>query len=218
MKVFLHLLLLWPQRLFSWFVRARLAAFSLFVVILAVYISFSTGTEQALRLWGLALQLLGLAAAAVGIRDTRRMFGKPSFLQLLRNWVSSVPGLRPKTQTVNLSGSVSMTCSASATVWRGTRPGASVDERLTVAEENLIDVERRLRAAENSISDNDRAIATKLRQEAEERKEQDRQLDLRIESASTDGLHLAAAGAFWLGIGLILSTAPVELLRLVGNA
>lgn len=218
MKVSLHLLLLWPKRLYGWFARARLAVFSLVVVMLAIYFSFGTDTEQALRLWGLFLQLLGLAAAAIGIRDTRRMFGQPSFLQSLRNWASSVPWPIPKTQTVNLSGSASFSVSASATVWRGTRPNASVDDRLAAAEENLLDIEKRLGVAENRIIDSERAFNNKIREETEQRKEQDRQLHLRIEAASTDGLHLATAGAFWLAVGIILSTAPKELLLILSNA
>ena len=208
----------WLKRLLSWLAKPRLAWFSLLVFAISIYFALRSGTEDAVRLWGLALQLLGLAAAALGIRDTRRMFGKPSFLQLVRGWISSIPGFRPAAQTVELSGIASAGSTASASLWAGTKPGASVEERLTAAESNLRALENRINAAESSIESNHRELILQIRDEADIRKEQVRLLDLRIEAASTDGLHLAAAGAFWLAVGVTMSTAPKELLLIVLGA
>lgn len=98
-----YFMLKWLARLLHWFASVRLAAFAFAVVVVAVWVSFFVHTEPALRLGGLCLQLLGIAAAALGIRDTRRMFGKPSFLQSLRNWAKSWPRFKPKTQHVSVS-------------------------------------------------------------------------------------------------------------------
>lgn len=202
----------WLKRLLTWLASARLTWFSILVVVASFYLAFRVGTEDAVRLWGLALQLLGIGAAALGIRDTRRMFGKPSFLQLIRNWFSSIPGFRPASQTVQLTGVASAGFTGSASVWAGTKPDASIEDRLKAAEANLRSLESRINSAESGIESNHRELLGKLRDEADTRREQDRQLDLRIEAASTDGLHLAAAGAFWLAIGVTMSTAPKELL------
>ena len=218
MKYFARLLFLWCKRLAGWLGRAWLATLVLAVVVAGVSLAIALRTEAAIRLSGLFFQLLGIAAAAVGIRDTRRMFGKPSFLQLLRNWAASVPRLKPKAQNISVSSSVSVGSSVSATVWHGTAPDASLEQRFAALEANLRDVERRVRTAENDISNNERAFTSRLREESDERVKQDHQLHLRIEAASTDGLHLAAAGAFWLAVGVILSTASSEILCLIGNA
>jgi len=95
MKGAVHLMFNWVTRLLHWFTSVRLAAFAIAVVVVAVSVSFFVRTEPAIRLAGLCLQLLGIAAAALGIRDTRRMFGKPSFLQSLRNWATSWPRFKP---------------------------------------------------------------------------------------------------------------------------
>lgn len=208
----------WLRRLISWASRARLAGFVLLVVVLSLFMSLSSKSPDAVRLWGLFLQLLGIAAAAIGIRDTRRMFGKPSFLQLVRNWFSAIPGFRQKPVHAEMSATASFGSSCSANVWAGTRPDASLEERVDAAERNLRQLEGRLNAAENDIATNHRDLSGKIREESDSRKEQDRLLHLRIEAASTDGLHLAAAGAFWLAIGVTMSTAPVELLKLSGAA
>jgi hypothetical protein len=47
------------------------------------------------------------------------------------------------------------------------------------------------------------------------RENEDWKLHIKIESASVDGLHLAAAGVVWLAFGLVMSTVPSELLWLI---
>jgi len=214
MKEYVHSMLSWVTRLFHWLVRARLAAFAAAVVVVAIWVSFRAHTEPAIRLAGLCLQLLGIGAVALGIRDTRRMFGKPSFLQSLRNWAASWPRFKPKVQHLSGSASLSIGSSASATVWHGVAPDATIDQRVNALEANLKSVESRLRSAEGTISTNERVLTSKLQQESQQRVTQITELHRKVEAASTDGLRLAAAGAFWLTIGVVLSTASPELLAL----
>jgi len=210
-------LILWPRRAFYWAMRARLAVFTAGVVVLALIASFAYfQTEQAVRLSGLLLQLLGIAAAAIGIRDTRRMFGRPSFLQHIRLWLKAIPGLKPRVASLSGSSSLSMSCSATVRGWRGPGPDPTLESRLSAAETNLLELYQRANAAESAFDAHVRASTQSLKEESHERKEADRQLHLKIEAASADGLHLAAVGVVWLACGVVLSTAPNELLRLVG--
>ena len=212
MKDYMYLMFKWLMRIMHWLARAWLAVFAAAVVVAAIWLSFLLHTEPAIRLAGLFFQLLGLSAAAIGIRDTRRMFGKPSFLQSVRNWASSWPRFRPKPQHINLSGLASIGSSASATVWHGTADGEPLEKRVDAIEANLREIETRVRTAEGSISSNERAFKSMLRQESEERTAHDQVLHRKIEATSTDGLRLAAAGAFWLAAGVVLSTASPELI------
>jgi hypothetical protein len=204
----------WVTRLLHWLASTWLAAFTIAVVVVAIWVSFFVHTEPAIRLAGLCLQLFGIAAAALGIRDTRRMFNKPSFLQSLRSWVTSWPRFKPKVLHASGSGSVSISASASATVWHGVAPDATLEQRMAALEANLKSVEGRLCSAERAISTNERAFTSKLQQESQERGTQVAELHRKVEATSTDGLRLAAAGAFWLTIGVVLSTASPELLAL----
>jgi hypothetical protein len=214
MEGYAYVMFNWITRLLHWLASARLAIFTVAVVVVAVGLSFFVHTEPAIRLAGLCLQLLGIAAAALGIRDTRRMFGKPSFLQSLRSWATSWPRFRPKVQHASASGSVSIGSSASATVWHGVASDATLEQRIDALEANLKSVEGRLHSAEGAISTNERKFTSKLQQESQERGTQVAELHRKVEAASTDGLRLAAAGAFWLTIGVVLSTASPELLAL----
>jgi len=209
-----YLMFSWVARFLYRLARAGLAAFALTVVVLAVWASLHIHTEPAIRLTGLCLQLLGIAAAALGIRDTRRMFAKPSFLQSIRTWATSWPRFKPKTQHISISGSATLGLSMSAVASQGVAPDATLEQRIDVLEANLKSVGGRLHSAEGAISTNERAFTSKLQQESQERATQVTELHRKVEAASTDGLRLAAAGAFWLAIGVVLSTAAPELMLL----
>lgn len=216
MATFFVNLMRWPRRLLWWLLRVRLAIFCAAVVVLALAASLAHfQSEPSIRISGMLLQLLGISAAAIGIRDTRRMFGKPSFLQLARNWLQTIPGIKP--QVVNLSGSAKLSFSATAKahLWHGAGQEPTVESRLSAAESNLLELYNRANAAESAFDNHVRAAKQSLQEEKNARTEEDRQLHLKIQAASTDGLHLAAVGAVWLASGVIMSSIPNELLCLV---
>jgi len=216
MATFFVNLMRWPHRMLWWLLRVRLALFCFAVVTLALAASLAYfQSEPSIRISGMLLQLLGISAAALGIRDTRRMFGKPSFLQLARNWLQAIPGIKP--QVVNLSGSakLSFSVTAKAHLWHEAGQEPTVESRLSAAESNLLELRNRANAAESAFDNHVRAAKQRLREEENARVEEDRRLHLRIQAASTDGLHLAAVGAVWLASGVIMSTIPNELLCLV---
>lgn len=206
----------WPRRAISWLMRARLPMFTALVVLLALTSSLCYWqTEPSVRISGLILQLLGIAAAAVGIRDTRRMFGKPSFLEQLRSWFKALPGLKPHTVSLSGSAALSMSASAKVHVWRSAGVDPTLESRLSAAEANLDELYKRVNIAELTFDTHVRDSGQRLREEVGVRKEADRQLHLKIEAASTDGLHVAAVGVVWLACGVVMSTVPNELLSLL---
>lgn len=209
----------WIKRIALWAIGAWFAVLAGVIVVIALFVSLRIGTEQSLRLTGLCLQLLGIAAAAVGIRDLRRMFGKPSLLQLLRLWVKAAPRLRPR--TINLSVSDGITVGGSLEsieLWSCPSQDAPAEERLKALASNLETLRARLLRAEQKSSSLSQVLGSKLQSEVAERQAEGQRLQKRIEAASTDGLHLAAAGALWLAAGIILSTAPNEILSLLQYA
>jgi hypothetical protein len=190
--------------------------FTALVVLLALATSlYYWQTEPGVRISGLLLQILGIAAAAVGIRDTRRMFEKPSFLEQVRTWFKAVPGLKPCTVSASGCSTSSTSASAKAHVWRGAGTNPTLESRLSAAEANLDELFKRVNTAESAFDVHVRASEQRLREEVDARKEADRQLYLKIEAASTDGLLLAAVGVVWLACGVVMSTVPNELLSLV---
>lgn len=203
----------WITRLLHWLAGTRLVAFTIAIVVVAVWVSFFMHTEPAIRLAGLCLQLLGIAAAALGIRDTRLRFNKPSFLQSLRSWATSCPRFNPKVHHT-LGSNVRLIArsgSGAATQWHRVKTDATLEERMDALEANLKGVEDRLRSAEGAMFTNTRD-KSKLQEELKMLDTQFEKLRHKMETTLTDGLHLAAVGLFWLVVGVVLSTAPCELL------
>ena len=214
-KSFVAVLLLWPHRVLIWLAGAWLAIFAAVVIALAIGVVLFLQTEQSMRLSGLGLQLFGLGAAAIGIRDTRRIFGKPSFLGLVRKWLSAIPGIRTHLIMEAGSGSFSVSASGRAQFWRGAGPEPTVESRLAAVEANTRQLHERANLADSAFDTHVREAALSLQNEKELRQEGDRQLHIKIESATADGLHLAAVGALWLAFGVVMSTASNELLILM---
>ncbi|MDY6957300.1 MAG: hypothetical protein SVO96_10600 [Pseudomonadota bacterium] len=211
-----HFALRWIQRTSAWIWQARLAFFTALIVALALFVSLLYWqTEPSVRLSGLLLQLLGITSAAIGIRDTRRMFGKPSFLAQVRTWLNVMPIPWRRTTSVSTSGSDTSSVSDEFTVQGWHNPDNNFDSRLSAAERNLQLLHELINNVKSDFDAHVRDLSQRIRNESETRKENDRQLHLRIESASTDGLHLAAAGVVWLACGIVMSTAPNELLNLI---
>lgn len=71
MKSKRQILIRWFQRMGAWLSNARLPILMFFLVALCCITPlFYWQTELSIRVSGLAFQLLGIAAAAIGIRDT----------------------------------------------------------------------------------------------------------------------------------------------------
>ena len=56
-------------------------------------------------------------------------------------------------------------------------------------------------------------MRNELESERRERAVQDEKTQKRLEEVSAGGLHLEWAGVFWLLLGLVLATAPAEIIR-----
>lgn len=166
----LRLFRIWLGRIGKWALSAWLAFFAIAVVVGAVLLSLSIGTEQSLRLAGLCLQLLGIAAAAVGVRDMRRMFGKPSLLELVRNWVKAAPRLRSRSINVSLSDGIVVGASLnSIELWNCLAPDASMEVRLKALESNLETLRTRLQRAEQKSSEFNQSLSSQLHREVAEK-------------------------------------------------
>lgn len=76
----------------SWlFVRPRLFWFGGLPLALGILACSMGRTEQSVRIAGLALELLGLGIALWGLEKTRKDFGRPSVVALLKKWWAARP-------------------------------------------------------------------------------------------------------------------------------
>lgn len=125
------------------------AALGLPLVILPVAFAYlPTAAELSVRIAGYLIALLGVLLVVKGIRDKRRLFGRPALPTRTLAWLRRLPPIlllakrATGSSTVSLGGaSISATGHVSAVLSTAT---PSVEERVRVLEANLRLVEARI--------------------------------------------------------------------------
>lgn len=203
---------IWP-----WLVEARYAWLSAAVIIIALGISFRPHTtEPVIRLTGLVLQLLGIGTVIWGISETRALFGHPSFSSKAKSWLSRFPLLR---RNVVLGvGSATLSCVAGKARAYGTDgPGANptIETRVETLEKNVISIHERISQTQKEMDEDFQKAADALKREEQSRQTEDSAIQEKLEATGTGGVHISVIGASWLFVGVILSTAAIELAELL---
>lgn len=182
------------------------------VLMVAISIVCQFGaSEPALRLTGLGLQLLGICIVAVGIRQTRSLFGHPSLIERALGWIGRFPVYGGR--VVTLGGSVSIgafTASGRGYVESCPRD-ATNDARIEALEANVQRLRDRITQAEVEADKCAQKLTQQVAAEQQDRATEDRKLAARLESAAAGGLHISAMGVAWLFAGVTLSTASPEI-------
>jgi len=199
---------IWP-----WLLEIRYAWLSVIVIFGALAISLRPHTtEPVIRITGLILQLLGVCTVIWGISETRALFGHPSLASKTKAWFGRFPMLR---RTINLSASVSgisiVGGRASAFVTNNPGPNPTVETRLDSLERNISLIHERITQAQNDMDQEFRKAEESLKLEKQSRQEEDNTTREKLEATGTGGVHISAIGASWLFVGVILSTASLEI-------
>jgi len=187
------------------------AVFTIPAVILVCW-AVIPGWEPRIRIAGMFLELLGLSTVAFGLRETRKLFDKPSLFESARQWLRNFPKFKFETRIVAGSGHINLgggaasafgTASLSAT--------ASLEERVAFLENGLNQANMLIHQIQQKIDEEARkhgsAIDT-VRQEIRRGDENNQQL---VKEAMAGGLYIEITGAVWLLFGITLATASNEI-------
>jgi len=202
----------WLRDILHWLFDARIFWVAVSVAVGALmFVVRKSATEPEIRLTGLALQVLGIATVAWGIRETRVLFGQPDFFTLAKKWLEKVPvyGGRAITGCMNVheaGDTVHSEADASTAP-----PNATVEERVSVLEKNIQHLNKRIAETQIEMKQSFSTQSSALKEEKQERSREDQLLGAKLEATETGGLHISAMGALWLFIGVTLSTTSVEL-------
>jgi len=168
--------------------------------------------EPSIRITGLALQICGIATVAWGIRETRKLFNHPSFLEKAIDWIKSFPSYGRKVSSGSASASLgAFTGHARGHTFHPIDPNSSVEDRLNSITRNINIIYDRINQTEAELDAKTNSIVAAMETEKSTREQAFRETHNKIESANAGGLHISAMGAFWLFIGVTLSTASVEI-------
>jgi hypothetical protein len=199
----------------AWLWEPRAFYYALVPVALAFCaISLFDSAEPAIRLSGLALQILGIATVIWGITTTREHFGHPSIVSVVLRWLKRFPLIKRHAilQPEGISVGMSLVGGRLTSIYTPT-PNAPVSDRLSNIEGGLEILQNRLDGAENQLDAQRSELEGKIKAESHTRASEDHKVLKSIESSSTGGLHISAIGALWLFVGVVLSTASPEIAR-----
>jgi len=201
------------KALLPWLAEARYVWLALAVSIAALVIALRPGTtEPVIRLTGLALQILGIGTVAWGISETRALYGHKPLFAVARGWIERFP-LRSRNIVLSAAGIASATAFGRARghVTHGTPPNATVDQRLDALEKNIGALHDRIGATQKELDEEVSKLKTSVSEEARQREQEDKENRKLTEMTATGGVHISATGAVWLFVGVVLSTAGVEI-------
>lgn len=201
------------KQLWPWLVEARFAGLALGVIAVAIAVALQPHTpEYVIRLTGLVLQLLGIGTVIWGISETRALFGHASFASKAKSWLKRFPLRRKKVVLgAGATSHVAVTCKGRGFVTQGPGPNPTVETRIVALEGNISLIHERISGTEKYIDEEFSRTAEALKIERQERHAEDNAIRENLEATGTGGVHISAIGASWLFVGVILSTAGVEI-------
>lgn len=207
-------LYLWVRALCFWLAEPRHFWLATVVVVLALLFALRRGvTEPEVRYAGLLLQILGVGTVALGIRETRALFSLPTLAGWFRDWLSRRPlyGGRVVFGSANITGGgASMTGRGYGSV---SAADASVEARIEALERNVKLINERIDHTQKEVDEKFRNHADLLKQEEQARAKEDQAIREKLAAAQTGGLNISAMGAFWIFVGITLSTASPEITK-----
>jgi hypothetical protein len=172
----------------------------------------SSNTEQTFRIWGAALQIGGLWAAAVGLNDKRAEFGLPSLLPgVLR-------GLKlphwPKHHVLNATavGTLNAVVGVATAVSRAAP--RTLEERISQLEADLQSANKLIDATRSELLSKVGELKSGLDRETNERRTTDEQHAISVARLMVGNIALEVTGLFWLTLGMLFGTVPQDLVQL----
>lgn len=206
---------LWLKAFWRWLAEARLFWCAILVLVLAVVWSFrSDATDLQVRVAGLVLQWLGIGTVAHGVRETRKLFGRPGLPESVRQWRSRFPRWRQDV-FVGMGGGAIGSAGGGGRAHVSSRvdPAAPVQVQLDALKENTERMDQELIQMQREMDGLRHQHSEALRQERELRGKGDEELHLRLEAAETGGLNITFVGVLWLFVGVLLATLSPEIAR-----
>lgn len=199
---------LWP-----WLIEARFAWLTLGVIVASLAVALRPHTpEPVIRLTGLILQLLGIGTVIWGISETRALFGHSSFTAKAKSWLGRFPLLK---KNIVLGAAARSMAAATGKmrgyVTQGPGPNPTLETRVDALEKNVSLIHERITSTEREMDEGFHKGTEALKGEEQARQAEDNSIRGKLEATGTGGMHISAIGASWLFVGVILSTAGIEI-------
>ncbi len=207
------------RRLWVWFiVEIRFFWLTFVVIAIALFVALWPPTsEPVIRQTGLVLQLFGICTIIWGISETRALFGHPSFAAKAKSWLGRSPFFNKNiaSSTTGCSMAISTGKVRPFVTHRPTDPNPTLEARVDAIEKDVIFINERIKSTNKEMDEGFHKVTEALKSEEQARQTEDSFIRGKLEATGTGGVHISAIGASWLFVGVILSTAGIEIEKLL---
>lgn len=181
------------------------------LVVLVSIVSILGCREKDIRLLGMFLQLAGFLTVAKGLRDSGRLFKKPTVRQRMALYFKGFPRSSVKNQIISAQGStvIAMTGSGRGMVSPGVN--TPLEKRVEMLEERTKNLFSEVGELGGKLKAQSDELTLKITEEVTERKAGQRAFEEQLERAVIGGIHVEWSGVIFFITGIILASASPEL-------
>ncbi len=208
----------WIKRKWSWAKQNPLfwCNFVFIAAIVAVIWAWPApeASDFRVKLLGMVLQLVGILTVWHDLTAAARHFGKGgplSFFSSTGKWLKA--GLFGATIQVSGAASISSSCFGTGRIKarQPIDPSAPVLERVTALEALAVQIDADLDSAFRVIDERTSELKSKISAEAAAREHSINDVKRSLENTTTGNYAPLAFGAFWLAVGVVLTTVAPEI-------
>ena len=192
-----------------------------FALALTVGCFLSTTLSAVVRYTGMILQISGLLTVAIGLSKMRRYFGRPSLIDKVSGWFGRLAAAFTAPKPISLEVSVANEIDVAGEVVSAVRalgPGASLDDRVALLEENVNQLRRELDTKVQRLRRGLATVKESIQRESAERQAAHNETTRTIEEVTVGGLHLEMVGLCWLFLGIMGTSMPDGIAALLSLA
>jgi hypothetical protein len=162
---------------------------------------------------GILFQLAGLGTVVKGLLEARKLFKKRLLRLSMRQWIYwFLSGTRTYSGSVNLTACGIFTAAPELGSPQLSTGKPSLEDRIKNLETRLDQIQKNNAAEIDALKEKIGHVATA---EQATREQQVNDLDERLEAAVIGGIRLEVAGVAYLFLGIVMSSAPMELANLI---
>lgn len=172
-------------------------------------------TDLPVRFWGMFLQLVGAYTVWIDMTKTAKDFGEQPSFRKTWQWVKGLfrtPAPVTGTATIELVGA---SCIATGHVVSVSQTGRPIEERLARLESDVANVSEAVSMARGDLMRQKNELTADIKQSTAVLRQEIGVVQSKLKDALVGNYAVLNLGAFWLVIGIVMSSIAVEITNLV---
>lgn len=205
----------WILKTIQWFYTEFRLSWLCLTVVAASFcvVAINDAVEPMIRITGMFLQIGGICTVAWGIRETRKLFDHPSLIGLVKESFERFPKFRPQQRSFVMRAAINATTNIEGRAVSSLPPNSSLELRVAAIEGQLVNLTENINKVQTQLVQETQKMSSELKKERINRENEDQTIHNRLEVAETGGLRISIVGLIWLFLGVIMSSASLEIAK-----